>query len=393
MKKLWLTLTLVAITAIGVYVLRNKIILRIFSPRSTQITQGIGFDEISQEKTIKEPIQNQNETSEQEVDLEVIAQNLEIPWEVAFLPDGQLLITERPGRVLKIGQDRTVIKIAGVHHIGEGGLLGMALHPNFESNQLVYLYLTSQDNGEVTNLVERYKLVNNQFENREVIFSGIKGAPYHDGGRIEFGPDGYLYITTGDAGDQGSAQDKNSINGTILRIKDDGSIPSDNPFGTAVYSYGHRNVQGITWDDEGNLWSTEHGPSGVRSGFDELNLINPGNNYGWPVVQGDENQGEMTRPVIHSGASDTWAPGDVEFVNGSLFFTGLRGEALYEAVLDGEKIIELKTHFRSEFGRLRAVRLGPDGYLYITTSNRDGRGSVNNGDDKLIRIHPRIFEK
>lgn len=332
-----------------------------------------------------------NVEKEHRNDVEVIAENLNIPWEIAFLPNGEYLITERSGNLLKIGKDRLIIKVVGVSHNGEGGLMGLALHPNFSENAYIYFYLTSQEGENIVNRVERYKFDGNSLFEGEVIIDGILGASYHDGGRIEFGPDGFLFITTGDAGNKNLSQNKASLNGKILRINDDGTIPSDNPFGNAVYSYGHRNPQGLTWDNAGRLWATEHGRSGIMSGYDELNLIEMGKNYGWPVIQGGEEKDDMETPIVHSGASTTWAPAGAEYVDGSIFFAGLRGEALYEAVLDGTEVKKIFTHLLNEYGRLRAVRLGPDGYLYITTSNQDGRGSVNPNDDKLIRINPGMF--
>src|SRR3990172_6815027 len=317
--------------------------------------------------------------------LEIVTENIENPWEVAFLPSGEILVTERPGRLLKIGKDKTIIQVSGVRHVGEGGLLGMTLHPDFESNQLIYLYLTSSNPSQIVNRVEQYRLEENSLTNRKIIVEGIEGASNHDGGWIERGPDGFLYITSGEAQNSSLSQDTNSLNGKILRVTADGSIPSDNPFGNAVYSYGHRNVQGLAWGSGGRLWATEHGRSGVLSGLDELNLIEKGKNYGWPEIEGDETRTGMISPVIHSGASETWAPADAEFINSSIFFTGLRGETLYEAKLDEGKVTRLIKHFQNEYGRLRAVRLSPDGYLYITTSNRDGRGQVRQNDDKLIR--------
>ena len=373
------------ITIAGVLVLIG-ILFSIYKVKKSQSPSPTSFDTgtLDIEEGVKSP------------EIEVVAENLEIPWEVAFLPSGEILVTERPGRLLKIGKDRTIIEVSGVRHVGEGGLLGMALHPEFENNQLIYLYLTSSDAGKIVNRVERYKLGGNSLTNREVILEGIEGASNHDGGRIEFGPDRYLYVTTGDAQKSNLAQDTDSLNGKILRIKDDGGIPSDNPFGNAVYSYGHRNVQGLAWDGSGRLWATEHGRSGVLSGLDELNLIEPGKNYGWPEIEGDEKKTGMVNPIIHSGASETWAPADAEVIDGSIFFAGLRGSTLYEAKIrqsaEETNVVSLVKHFAGEHGRLRAVRLGPDGYLYMTTSNRDGRGQVNQGDDKLIRINPRIFE-
>lgn len=318
-------------------------------------------------------------------DREVVVQDLDIPWEVAFLPNNEFLITERPGRLLRIGKDKKVIEIQGVQHVGEGGLMGLALHPDFEKNQLLYLYFTTGERGRLTNQLERYKLVENSLSEKKVILSGVLGSSNHDGGRIMFGPDGLLYIGTGDAEQSNLAQDTKSLNGKILRIKDDGSIPKDNPFGNAVYSYGHRNVQGLAWDDKGNLWATEHG----QSDLDELNLIEKGKNYGWPVIQGDEKRSGMVTPIVNSGANETWAPAGAVFLGRSIYFVGLKGETLYEARIEGLGANNVRKHLVGVYGRLRAIRIGPDGAFYITTSNTDGRGIVRGNDDKLIRINPK----
>ena len=209
--------------------------------------------------------------------------------------------------------------------------------------------------------------------------------------RLTVGPDGKLYVTTGDATSPNIAQDLRSLGGKILRINDDGTTPPDNPFQTRVYSYGHRNPQGLTWDDEGRLWETEHGRSGVQSGLDELNLIVSGGNYGWPEIEGDESKEEMIVPARHSGAGDTWAPASAVYWDGSIFFGGLKGEALYEAVLNGDSVVEVKEHFKNQYGRIRSIRVGPDDMFYITTSNKDGRGNVKAGDDKIIKVDPRMF--
>lgn len=333
-------------------------------------------------KTEKQP----PATQQLEKDTEVIVENLNIPWEVAFLP-GEILVTERPGMLLLI-KNRQKISIEGVEHVGEGGLLGLAIHPNFASNHWIYLYLTTRNSEGLMNRVERYQLDENKLSQRKVILQGIEGSVNHDGGRIAFGPDGYLYITTGDAENPESSQNINSLNGKILRVKDDGSIPSDNPFDNAVYSFGHRNSQGLAWDDKGRLWATEHGRSGILSGLDELNLIEKSKNYGWPVIQGDEKRAGMISPIIQSGPRITWAPAGAVFYDGSIFFGGLRGEALFEYKIAAKF---LKKYFQGEFGRIRAVVLGPDGYLYITTSNTDGRSTPKIGDDKLIKVNPKIL--
>lgn len=351
------------------------------------------FSEIEKNNTII--IDDKKDTTSEPVeDVTIIARDLEIPWDIAFLPQGGMLVTERTGHVIEIDKDAVQheIPVEGVKRGGEGGLLGIVLHPDFAQNHLLYLYMSTPGTGSQTqNQVVRYRYENNALNKDKIIIDKIPGAIYHDGGRMEFGPDQLLYITTGDATTSHIAQDINSLGGKILRVNDDGSIPKDNPFGTAVYSYGHRNPQGITWDEQGRLWSTEHGRSGALSGYDEVNLIHAGANYGWPVAQGEKEVAGMISPVLQSGASTTWAPASLVYLNGRLFFGGLLGESLYEAILDNDKISQLKTHFKGEFGRIRTVRLGEDNMLYLTTSNRDGRGDASAGDDKIIRVNPKIF--
>jgi glucose/arabinose dehydrogenase len=317
---------------------------------------------------------------------ETIATGLTVPWEIAVLPTGDLLVTQRTGEIVKIGTSTKIISsIKGVHHEGEGGLLGLALHPDFSTNNFVYIYLTAKVNDVIENRVERYSLENDTLVNRKVILEGIKGASNHDGGRIAFGPDGFLYITTGDAEDEMTAQDKNSLNGKILRITDNGSIPKDNPFNNAVYSIGHRNPQGLAWDDKGRLWASEHGPSGLGSGFDEINLVEKGANYGWPLIKGEETRQGLKSPILQSGASDTWAPADLAYYKGSLYFSGLRGSTLYKLNISNLEELNLEVFFKDEFGRLRAV-VESNGALFISTSNRDGRGIPKVNDDKILKF-------
>lgn len=317
----------------------------------------------------------------------IIAQNLRIPWEVIFLQGGGMLITERPGNLLRYSPtgEKKTIAIPGVRHAGEGGLLGMALHPKFSSNRYIYFYLTTNVDGGTTNRVERYEFKDDQLTNKKVIIEKIPGASNHDGGRIKFGPDGMLYIATGDAGVEKNAQDTQSLAGKILRLRDDGTLPNDNPFKNAVYSYGHRNVQGLAWDNRGRLWATEHGRSGASTGYDELNLIKKGANYGWPTIQGDATRDGMVTPVRHSGPTKTWAPSGITYKSGKLYFAGLRGEALYEATISGDGVSTFREHFTGVYGRLRNVVADQDGTLYILTNNTDGRGDPNANDDKLIR--------
>lgn len=336
--------------------------------------------------------QDSNPTGNNTPQFSVIAENLDTPWGLAFLPDKSILVTERSGRVRLVAssgklREEPIAVINSVKEIGEGGLLGITLHPNFSSNKYVYFYYTyGESGGNTLNRVVRMIFEDNNLQNEQIIVDRIPGASNHNGGRIKFGPDGNLYITTGDAENPSQAQDKNALGGKILSVTDDGKPVIDNPFNNLAYSYGHRNPQGLSWDQEGNLWATEHGRSGVLSGFDELNLIEKGKNYGWPTIQGDKTNPGMEAPKLNSGASTTWAPAGAVFIGNSLFFGGLRGQALYEAVIDGEKIT-LKEHFKNQFGRIRDVTLGPDNFLYITTSNKDGRGNPATDDDRIIRIN------
>ena len=339
------------------------------------------------------PVTSSSPTAEPIVTL---AKNLEIPWALDFLPDGSIIFTERPGRVRLIDKKggllaEPLLTIEDVVPRGEGGLLGIAVHPDFVKNSFIYVYYTYQHGAGLANKVVRFRVEGRRLVDRQAIIEGIPAASIHDGGRLKFGPDGLLYITTGDSSRPELPQDKNSLAGKILRLKDDGSIPSSNPFpGSPVYSYGHRNPQGLAWDDQGRLWETEHG-STTR---DEINLIQAGKNYGWPVVRGDETASGMVNPVLHSG-DDTWAPSGLSFfpsassgqADGSLYFAGLRGQTLYRAVITGEKV-ELKQYLVKYFGRLRDIVIGPDKFFYLLTSNRDGRGVPTADDDLLMRIDP-----
>jgi glucose/arabinose dehydrogenase len=286
--------------------------------------------------------------------------------------------------------------------VGEGGLLGLALHPDFSRTGWVYLYYTYQTD-QLWNRVVRYRLADDQLVEPQVILDRIPGASIHDGGRIAFGPDGKLYVTTGDARDPEAAQDLASLAGKILRLEPDGSLPPDNPFpGSPVWTYGHRNPQGLAWTNDGRLYATEHGPTGDLglAAHDEVNLIEPGKNYGWPFVVADlvrRPLPDAVPPVAQSGQT-TWAPSGATFVRagsipqwqGNLLFAGLRSQALWRLVLtpDGRSAVQLEALYQGEFGRLRTVVEGPDGAIYLLTSNRDGRGNPRAGDDRLVRIAP-----
>jgi len=322
-------------------------------------------------------------------EIRVLATNLTVPWDIAQLPAGGLLVTERTGDLLRVtpSGDIARLTVPKVAPAGEGGLMGVVLHPDFVQNNWIYLYRTIETAAGRDNEVVRFVYNDDHtLSDETIIITNLQGATYHDGGAVSFGPDGLLYIATGDAGDPDLAQNLDSLAGKILRVTDTGEIPADNLYDTAVYSIGHRNPQGLAWDTEGQLWATEHGRSGLRSGYDELNRIEPGANYGWPESQGDTVLQGTVGPVAHSGANDTWAPASLAAAGDTFYFAGLRGERLYQATmkLDRESV-ELEAFFTEEYGRLRATRIFGD-TLYITTSNRDNRGEVTEGDDKLIAI-------
>jgi glucose/arabinose dehydrogenase len=326
-----------------------------------------------------------NQTEFQSIMIETVATGLFVPWDIVILPDSDMLFPQRSGTIRRSGKVSGEITVPSVLSTGEGGLMGVVLHPRFTENNLIYVYYTTSENGP-KNRIARFRLNGTQLSDQTIILDNIPSAIYHDGGRLAFGPDGMLYATTGDANNPSSAQDLNSLAGKTLRLTPEGQIPTDNPFGTAVWSYGHRNSQGIAWDAQGRMWETEHGRSGSTTGFDELNLIEKGKNYGWPIIQGSETRTGMVTPILNSGANETWAPAGIAFAHGKLYFGGLLGSTLYQVNLNGTPSIT--KHFNNRFGRIRAVVTGSDGSLYFSTSNRDGRGTPRADDDKILRILP-----
>ncbi|WP_420544508.1 PQQ-dependent sugar dehydrogenase [Nitrosopumilus sp.] len=335
------------------------------------------------------------------VKVETVADNLTIPWSIDWSPNGTVFFTERHGN-LRIIEDGVLapnpilsLNVAGV----EGGMLGVAVDPNFLENQYIYVYYTEDQFLFPSNKVVRYVVSDAEAIEDKIIIENIPAGPFHDGGRIQFGPDQKLYITTGDAGNVDLSQDLNSYAGKILRINSDGTIPRDNPWpNSPIYSIGHRNPQGIDWDDSGNLVATEHGPSGWRgSAHDEINVILPGKNYGWPDVIGDESLEGLENPILHTG-DETWAPSGSEFYDsdkipqwsGKYFVATLRGSHLHMIDFDlkNNVVVSHEKLFENEFGRLRDVQTGPDGFLYLLTSNKDGRGLPQPNDDKILKIIP-----
>jgi glucose/arabinose dehydrogenase len=326
-----------------------------------------------------------------EVETTVIARGLEAPWGLAFTSDGGALVTERDsGRLLSLDRSGNLeeVQTLPASGAGEGGLLGIALSPDYERDGLIYAYYTTDED----NRVVRFR----QGEAPEPILTGIPVNSYHDGGRIAFGPDGNLYIGTGDAGDRPSAQDVNSLGGKILRVTPEGEVPEDNPFpDNPVYSYGHRNVQGLAWDASGQLYATEFG----QDRFDEVNRIVPGGNYGWPEVEGEGGlfaSSEYIDPISTWSTSEASPSGATFLVNGAIpqwegnfFMAALRGQRLWRLVLDPDgTVTEREELLRGQAGRLRHVAQAPDGSLWILTSNRDGRGNPVPDDDRILRLGP-----
>lgn len=330
---------------------------------------------------------------------EVLVGGLEVPWSLAFAPDGRLFFTERPGRVRILANGRLdtepALIVSDVAAIGEGGVMGLALHPDFANNHFVYLlYTARREDGSTVNRLVRYREAGGRLGEAAVLLDRIGATNIHNGGRLRFGPDGKLYLTMGDRADPSRAQDLASRNGKILRINDDGTRPRDNPFATLVFTWGHRNPQGFDWHPTtGVLLATEHGPTGN----DEVNVIEAGRNYGWPVIQGSEQRPDMETPI--RTYTPSIAPSGASFYTASLlpsfrgdfFFATLRGQHLHRLRIDPanpRRVIQSERLMEGAFGRLRDVVTGLDGALYVATNNRDGRGSPVTDDDRILRLVP-----
>ena len=323
-----------------------------------------------------------------QVETSVVATGLEAPWGLVFTPNGEALVTERDSsRLLSVNSSGNVEEIQRLpeNGTGEGGLLGLALSPNYESDGYVYVYYTTDEDNRVARMREG--------EDPEPVLTGIPVLTYHNGGRIAFGPDGYLYVGTGDAGDTSTSQNLNSLGGKILRVTPTGDVPSDNPFsGSPIYSYGHRNVQGLAWDGSGRLYASEFG----QNRYDEANIIEPGGNYGWPEVEGEGGNPNYIDP-ISTWTTDEASPSGVEILKGGaipqwegdFFMAALRGQRLYRLDLDDSgAVVGQEELLQGEAGRLRHVAQAPDGSLWILTSNRDGRGNPIPDDDRILRLGP-----
>lgn len=339
-------------------------------------------------------------------------EKIDTPWEMTFAPDGSMFVTQRPGFIAIIdnGNLKVWLKLDSVVvEAGESGLFGIAVDPSYEQNGYVYFgytYAEQKSPLKLVNKIVRYRNDSGSPVFDKVLLDGIPGNHLHNIGAFEFGPDGMLYVTSGEIFQPQLAQDPASLNGKILRMTRDGEVPADNPFpGSYVYSLGHRNPQGIAFHPETNaLWSTEHGPSEEQGCcMDEVNRIEAGGNYGWPIIRGSEEQDGLIPPATYSGDTITWAPTGGFFVTqgewaGSMLFTGLRGQALYRVVFnsaDPNKIDAVERYLYRKLGRLRNVVEGPDGRIYIAVSNQDGRGDPLGIDDRIvvftqdeIRRHP-----
>lgn len=316
---------------------------------------------------------------------EVIAQDLDVPWDISFLPDESALVTLRDsGEIVRIddGETTTVGTVPGVAADGEGGLLGLAVSPNFEEDDTVFVYTTTADD----NRVLRMTLGDNGLGDPETVLTGIPSAGFHNGGRIAFGPDDHLYVATGDAGETDNAQDPESLGGKILRITPEGEPAPGNPDADSpVWTSGHRNVQGLAWREDGSMWASEFG----QDTWDELNRISKGANYGWPDVEGEGGGSDVTDPVATWRTADASPSGVAVDRDGDIVMAGLRGESLWRIPVTGEdedgQVGTPERLLEGEHGRLRDVERAPDGSLWVLTNNTF-RGEPREGDDQVLRV-------
>ncbi len=322
------------------------------------------------------------EASNNAIKPEVIAEELQIPWSIAK-SGKDFYISERTGSIMRIGagerERQGVILAKNLSSAAEAGLLGFVLAPDFAQSNEAFAYYTYDEEGDPNNRIVRLRLENGQWNEIAILLDRIPSGTFHHGGRLAIGPDGKLYATTGDASSNPEiAQDLNSLGGKILRMNLDGTIPEDNPLPQSyVYSYGHRNPQGLTWLADETMYASEHGPAAN----DELNQIIAGHNYGWPIIEGNEEKAGMETPLFTSGSETTWAPSGIVNYNGKLYAATLRGNAIREFDLQSSQTNEVLTGI----GRIRDVFINDD-FLYFITNNTDGRGTPKAGDDRLYRV-------
>jgi glucose/arabinose dehydrogenase len=317
--------------------------------------------------------------------VEEIAIGLAAPWGLGFLPDGDAVVTERDTRrvLLISGPDHEVVEVGTIDIAVpevEAGLLGVAVSPDFAQDRLLYFYVSTATD----NRVVRARLEGRRLGRVRPVLTGIPNGFIHDGGRLEFGPDGFLYVSTGETGTGELAQERGGLAGKILRITADGRPAPGNPFGTAIWSWGHRNVQGLAFDDGGTLWASEFG----ADAFDELNRIAKGANYGWPEVEGEGGTSQGFVDPQQVWQPEDSSPSGLAYLDGYLWMAALRGERLWRVEVDGNRAVEPKGFFIGDYGRMRTVAVTPDGQLWVMTSNRDGRGDPQPGDDRILLVEP-----
>ena len=309
-----------------------------------------------------------------------VTTGIQVPWGLAFLPDKSALVAERDSAKIKriAGQDVTDVgTVDDVNPSSEGGLLGLAVDPGYPGKPYIYAYYSGGDD----NRIARITYQNGKLSDQQVILEGIPAAAIHNGGRLRFGPDGFLYAGTGDGSDRPNSQDDDSLGGKILRITTDGKAAPGNPDGRVWITKGHRNVQGLAFDGN-QLYSAEFG----QNTWDELNAITPGSNYGWPAAEGISQLDGMTDPIAQWHTADA-SPSGIAFAKGYVFMASLRGQRLWAIpVAGGKRVGEPQAFFTNRYGRLRTVELAPDGSLWVITSNTDGRGDARDGDDRILRV-------
>ncbi|MEV6050570.1 PQQ-dependent sugar dehydrogenase [Streptomyces sp. NPDC052107] len=321
--------------------------------------------------------------------LRTVADGLKTPWGLAPLPGGGLLVSSRDdGTIIRIdektGRKTELGAVSGVSPAGEGGLLGIALSPDYASDHMIYAYFTSaSDNRIVRMLYDERKPPGEQLGAPDTVFKGIPKGIIHNGGRIAFGRDGMLYVGTGESGERGLAQDKKSLGGKILRLTPEGEPAPGNPFpDSPVYSYGHRNVQGLAWDDRQRLFASEFG----QDTWDELNAIKPGANYGWPQAEGRSSDAAFQNPIAQWHTDDA-SPSGIAYVKGVIWMAGLKGQRLWRIPLQGtEASAPPQALLTGEYGRLRTVVAAGGDKVWLLTSNTDGRGRPKKGDDRLLEL-------